>query len=98
MTTNRGWNSSVHSQATEEWESSGKFLVFNQGVRGGTGESSSVPHKRSVPSTPRVKGRQSLDSRFYMISEQMPTIHMVKEEQASMECEKKSYVVEERHF
>lgn len=49
-----GWNFSVRSQATEEWESSGKFfcLFFTRGCGGSTGGSSGAPNKRSLPGTP----------------------------------------------
>lgn len=86
-----GWNFSVLSQATEEWESSGKFLcvfVFNPAVGEGTGGRGSVPNKRSLPSTPTVTGSQILDSLFYIISVQMPTIHVAEEKQAWIEWEK----------
>lgn len=63
----------------------GKFFcvfVFNPAVGGGTGGSSSVPNKRSLPSTSTVTGSQSLDSLFYIIGMQMPTIHVAEEKQA----------------
>lgn len=59
VTTNTGWNFSVRSQATEEWESSGKFfcLFFTRGCGGSTGGSGGAPNKRSLPGTPTESQR-----------------------------------------
>lgn len=54
VTTNTGWNFSLHSQATEEWESSGKFLCLFLTQDGGKtgGSRCSAPSKRSLSSIP----------------------------------------------
>lgn len=49
------------------------------------GGSSSVPNKPSLPSTPTVTGSQILDSLFYIIGVQMPTIHVAEKKQAWIE-------------
>lgn len=59
VTTNTGWNFSIRSQATEEWENSGKFsclflsLGWGGGLAGSAGGSHSAPNKRSLPAPPR---------------------------------------------
>ena len=59
VTTNTGWNFSIRSQATEEWENSGKFsclflsLGWGGGLAGSAGGSHSAPNKRSMPAPQR---------------------------------------------